>query len=179
MHDGHLGRPDAAGGMIFVIGYLLAFVAILGSLWTFEIRGLLPLWIAPYLLVYNCVLMGGFGGVVYCLRAVYLNRSVRNRWDANWTVWYLLRPLVSCLVGGATYVFLRAGLLVLEAEQASDSGAFGFLALAFVAGFNVDRFLARIEEIAQSAWGIRPSRTYEDGHKVTPVQRSDETGTGR
>ena len=164
--------------MILVVGYLLAFVVTLGSLWTLELRCLLPLWFAPYLLVYNCVLMGGLGGVVYCLRAVYLNRSVRNKWDGNWTVWYILRPLVSCLVGGVAYVILRAGLLILEAEQASGSGAFGFLALAFVAGFNVDRFLVRIEEIAQSAWGIRPSRTYEDSQRVAPEQCSDKTGSG-
>ena len=162
--------------MIIVIGYLLAFVATLGSLWILELRDLLPLWIGPYLLAYNCVLMGGLGGVVYCLRAVYLNRSVRNRWDANWTVWYILRPLVSSVVGGVAYVMLRAGLLVLEAQRGSESDSFGFLALAFVAGLNVDRFLARIEEIAQSVWGIRPSRSYDDSHRVPPDQSSDETG---
>ncbi len=61
--------------MTIVIGYLIVFVATLGSLWILELRSLLPPWIVPYLLVYNCVLMGGLGGVVYCLRAVYLNRS--------------------------------------------------------------------------------------------------------
>lgn len=161
--------------MTIVVGYLIVFAATLGSLWTLELRGLLPLWIVPYILVYNCILMGGLGGVVYCLRAVYLNRSVRNRWDGHWTVWYLLRPLVSSMVGGVAYVILRAGLLVLEAERASESGAFGFLALAFVAGFNVDRFLVRLEEIAQSVWGIRPSRTYDNSQKAAPEQRENET----
>ncbi len=165
--------------MTIVISYLIVFVATLGSLWILELRSLLPPWIVPYLLVYNCVLMGGLGGVVYCLRAVYLNRSVHNRWNANWTVWYILRPLVSSVVGGVAYVILRAGLLVLEAERASESVPFGFLALAFIAGFNVDRFLARLEEIAQSVWGIRPSRTYDDSQQIVPEQRSDETGSSK
>lgn len=161
--------------MIIVVGYLIVFAAALGSLWTLELRGLLPLWIVPHLLVYNCILMGGLGGVVYCLRAVYLNRSVHNRWDGHWTVWYFLRPLVSSAIGGVAYVILRAGLLVLEAERASESGAFGFLALAFVAGFNVDRFLVRLEEIAQSVWGIRPSRVYNDSQKAAAQRTGDET----
>ena len=106
------------------------------------------------------MLLGGLGGVVYCLRAVYLNRSVRDTWDlSRWLPWYLLRPVVSCLVGGVAYVFLAAGLMVLDAEQTGGANAYGFLALAFVAGLNVDRFLARIEGVAQSNWGIRPSRS--------------------
>ena len=164
---------------IIVSGYLVAFTAVLGSLWILQLRELLPPWILPYLLVYNCVLMGGLGGVVYCLRAVYLNRSVRNAWDTSWTVWYILRPLISSVVGGVAYVILRAGLLVLEAERSSEAGAFGFLALAFVAGFNVDRFLARVEEIAQSVWGIRPSRTYDDSQEDANKPRSPRAGSNK
>ena len=165
--------------MIIVIGYLIVFSAVLGSLWVFQLRELMPVWITPYLLAYNCVLMGGLGGVVYCLRAVYLNRSVRNAWDASWTVWYVLRPLVSSVVGGVAYVILRAGLLVLEAERSSEAGTFGFLTLAFVAGFNVDRFLGRVEEIAQSVWGIRPSRTYDDSQRDAPERRSPTAGSSK
>ncbi len=165
--------------MIFVVAYLISFLALLGVLSSFALRDLLPPWIAPYRLFYNCVLIGGLGGVVYCLRAVYLNRSVRNRWDANWTVWYILRPIVSCLVGGVAYIFLNAGLLILGAEQASGSSSFGFLALSFVAGLNVDRFLVRIEEIARSTWGIRPSRTSEDSRGADASQRDDESNAGR
>ena len=86
--------------MILVVGYLLAFVVTLGSLWTLELRCLLPLWITPYLLVYNCVLMGGLGGVVYCLRAVYLNRSVRNKWDGNCFLDGLVHPSPTCKLSG-------------------------------------------------------------------------------
>ncbi len=165
--------------MIFVVAYLISFLIVLGVLWSFELREVLPPWIAPHRLIYNCALIGGLGGVVYCLRAVYLNRSVRNRWDSNWTVWYVLRPIVSCLVGGVAYIFLSAGLLILGAEQASGSSSLGFIALSFVAGLNVDRFLVRIEEIARSTWGIRPSRTAEESHGADSAQREDEARPGR
>lgn len=162
--------------MVLVIGYLIAFAVALGYLWTVELRGLLPIWFAEYKLLYTCVLIGGLGGVVYCLRAVYLNRSVRNSWDSRWIVWYCLRPVVSCLVGGVAYVFLRAGLLILDAEQATSASSAGFLALAFIAGLNVDRFLVRIEEIARSTWGIRPSRTAEESQSQEESPRPVSSG---
>lgn len=160
--------------MVVVIGYLIAFVAALGYLWTIELRGLLPIWFADYRLLYTSVLIGGLGGVVYCLRAVYLNRSVRDRWDSRWLVWYFLRPIVSCLVGGVAYVFLKAGMLILDAEQAAAASSSGFAALAFIAGLNVDRFLIRLEEIARSTWGIRASRTSEnsDAQEQSPGSTS-------
>ena len=165
--------------MILVIGYLIAFAAALGYLWTVELRGLLPIWFAEYKLAYTCVLIGGFGGVIYCLRAVYLNRSIRDTWDSRWLAWYFLRPIVSCLVGGVAVVFLKAGLLILDAEQATSASSAGFLALAFIAGLNVDRFLIRIEEIARSTWGIRPSRTSEGSQSQEESPRSSSSGAAR
>ena len=147
--------------MKLVIAYLILFLVILGTLLSFDLRSLLPAWMEPYSLLYRCSLMGGLGGVVYCLRAVYLNRSVKNNWDRNWEVWYFIRPIVSCLVGVVAYIFLKAGLLILDAQEGDSTSPYGFLALSFIAGLNVDRFLNRIEDIAQSAWGIRPSRVSE------------------
>jgi len=59
-------------------------------------------------------------------------------------------------------VFLKAGLLILEAGQQSDTTNYGFLALAFIAGLNVDKFLTKIEEIAESIWGIEKSRATQE-----------------
>jgi hypothetical protein len=104
---------------------------------------------------------GAYGGVVYCLRGIYLNASVRKTWDATWIPWYIIRPVVSFVVGGVSYLFLRAGLFVLESTRQPESSDVGFLALAFIAGLNVDRFLAKLEDVAKATWGIRPSRTAE------------------
>jgi len=35
----------------------------------------------------------------------------------------------------------------------------GFFALAFIAGFNVDKFVAKIEEVAKAVWGIDRTRS--------------------
>ena len=148
--------------MIYVIVvYIVAWLIAIVWFWTLSARNLLPVWLNPYTLAYECALIGAIGGILYCLRAVYINRSVRNSWDPNWNIWYFVRPLVSMIAGFTAFIFLKAGLLILDAEHDSSSAYHGFLAFSFVAGLNVDRFLYRLEEVAKSLWGIRPSRTAE------------------
>lgn len=145
--------------MIGVILYLLLILAGLVYATCMLIGYPLPPGVEPFKLLVACSLAGGFGGVVYCLRGVYLNKCVHKRWDKDWLAWYFIRPIVSIVMGGVSYVILKAGLLVLEAAPDDGSSHFGFLAVAFVAGLNVDKFLAKIEDIAQSMWGIEKSRT--------------------
>lgn len=121
----------------------------------------MPDWAISFSLPYRCALIGALGGVIYCLRAIYLNRSVRGQWNDDWNVWYYLRPVVSLIVGAVAFVFLKAGLLVLDAGTTNENSPYGFLALSFIAGLNVDRFLIKLEEVAQASWGVKPSRTYE------------------
>lgn len=148
--------------MKLVITYQILWLLVLSLLWSLELRELLPTWFTPYSLPYQCALIGAVGGVIYCLRAVYLNRSVKGQWNDDWNVWYYLRPLVSLLIGAVAYIFLKAGLLVLDSGPTDSGSPFGFLALSFIAGLNVDRFLVKLEEVAQVSWGVKPSRTYEN-----------------
>lgn len=106
-----------------------------------------------------CSLIGGLGGCMYCMRGIYLNRCVKNNWNKDWEVWYLLRPIVSFGSGAVSYLFLQAGLLVLESGTKPDSTQLGFYALAFTAGYNVDKFMNKIEEVAEAIWGIKKSNS--------------------
>jgi hypothetical protein len=119
-------------------------------------------WIEKIRLAYLCILMGGIGGCVYCLRGVYLNACVKKKWDEVWHPWYYIRPFVSLVCGGISYLFLKAGLLVLEARSTNDATDLGFLALAFIAGLNVDKFIAKIEDVSKAAFGIEKSRTAKE-----------------
>jgi len=127
-----------------------------------KISGQLPGWIAEVRIPFLCTVIGGLGGCLYCLRAVYLNVSVRKTWDDDWKPWYYIRPVASAICGGVSWLFLKAGLIVLESSQNPNSSNLGFYALAFIAGLNVDRFLGKLEEIAQSIWGIEKSRASKD-----------------
>ncbi len=148
--------------MVGIAIYLFAFLAGLIVATVALFSGTLPVWVTQNQLVFICCLSGGFGGIIYCLRGVYLNYSVRKQWDKIWYPWYIIRPFVSILTGGVSFLFLKAGLLVLESESNSNSSHLGFYALAFIAGLNVDKFISKIEDIAQATWGIEKSRTAKD-----------------
>lgn len=96
---------------------------------------------------------------LYCIRAVYLNKCVRNSWGTDWYCWYFLRPLTSFICGGASFLFLKTGLLTLESNIKENATEIGFYALAFVAGLNADKFVAKIEGVAHAVWGIEKSRS--------------------
>lgn len=145
--------------MIGVVVYLLTFlISVTGLL----VADLAFGWLAeiPSLrLAARCGAAGCVGGILYCLRGVYLNAAVRDTWDPVWKPWYYLRPITSLISGAVSLLFLKAGLFLLEADTPPDAADFGYYALAFVAGLNVDRFVDKIEDLAQATWGIKKSRT--------------------
>ena len=122
--------------------------------------------LASISLVLNCAIIGGLGGCLYCLRAVYLNVSVYKRWSPEWEVWYYIRPLVSAGSGAVSFLFLKAGLLVLESGTGAEASKFGFYAFAFIAGLNVDKFIEKVEDISQAVWGIKKSRVSSSDDKT-------------
>lgn len=142
-----------------------AFAYLIALLLIYCYIGLLVIFnkiVIPYeflkLAVY-CGLCGGIGGITYCLRGIYINACVFNRWSEVWLPWYFIRPIVSVICGTISCLFLKAGLIVLEARQAESPSNLAFYALAFIAGLNVDKFIEKIEDIAQTTWGIKKSRT--------------------
>ena len=122
----------------------------------------------PFNLVLKCAFIGGLGGCMYCSRAVYVNFSVKDQWLTRWEVWYYIRPLASAGSGAVSFLFLKAGLLVLESGTDTGASQFGFYGLAFIAGFNVNNFLKKIESISQAVWGIKESRASNDDETKKP-----------
>lgn len=134
--------------IIFAAIIFGAYILIISPLGDFE----------NFRLLLSCILIGGVGGVLYCFRGVYLNHSVKDQWADKWLVWYFIRPLISLICGGVSYIFLKAGLLVLEAQKENDASNLGFYALSFIAGMNVDNFISKLEDLADATWGIKKSR---------------------
>lgn len=108
--------------------------------------------------VAGSILFGGLGGCTYCLRGVYLNACVYKTWDTTWLPWYFIRPAVSLILGGVSYLFVKSGLLLFGASQTHDASQLGLWAVAFLAGLNVDKFVAKIESVGHTVWGLEPSR---------------------
>lgn len=141
-----------------VIIFLLAFLFILGGCVVALMAGVFPAWLIQRQLWVLCAISGGAGGCLYCLRGVYLNACVKKNWDVVWEPWYYIRPFASIICGGVSCLFLKAGLLILEAGEKNNPSQLGFLAFAFIAGLNVDKFVSKVEDMAQAAWGIEKSR---------------------
>lgn len=142
-----------------IIAYLIVFlIAIVVLLISHHIWNM-PVWYLNNLLFFRCSYIGAIGGILYSLRAVYLSKCVRKKWEKDWEVWYYLRPITSTISGFVSSIFLKAGLLVLDAEPRTDAFIFGYLAIAFIAGYNVDNFLKKIESVACEIWGIKKSRS--------------------
>lgn len=130
------------------------------------LSGSIPEWMRAYDTALLCGLTGGVGGIVYCMRGLYVNTCVRSEgWDPKWMPWYFIRPIVSHLCGAISFVVLKTGLLLLESQPKTDSHEIGFYLLAFVAGLNVDKFVIKIEDLAQTTWGIDKSRAAGDGDR--------------
>jgi hypothetical protein len=146
----------------WTIGIILYLVALLVfAIWSIGAMSLgwLPLPYSPLRVPLMCGAIAYVGGALYCFRAIYINKCVHKRWDPDWHVWYFIRPITSTISGAVSYLFLKAGLLVLESSSNVDASEIGFFALAFIAGFNVDKFVAKIEEVAKAVWGIEKSRS--------------------
>ena len=144
---------------IVIIIYLLALLVFA----TYSIGAMALGWLSepyrPLRVPLMCGAIAYVGGALYCFRAIYLNKCVHKRWDPDWHVWYFIRPITSTIAGAVSYLFLKAGLLVLESTANAGASEIGFFAVAFIAGFNVDKFVAKIEEVAKAVWGIDKTRS--------------------
>lgn len=152
--------------MIKAIMFLLVMLTIYSVLGVQILLGSIMIPDAIQLAVY-CGICGGIGGVTYCLRGVYLNACVWDRWTEKWLPWYFIRPIVSFICGVVSFIFLKSGLIVLEAQQSANPTNLAFYALAFIAGVNVDKFIEKLEDIALVTWGIKKSRVSSNSEETS------------
>jgi len=105
-----------------------------------------------------CFLFGVFGGTLHCMRGYYLHTALLKNWDNDWNVWYYVRPIVGGMLGLISLVFIKAGLLVFATESKiliEGSNIMAYFAVAFIAGYNVQNFLVKLEEIFEATLGIK------------------------
>jgi hypothetical protein len=146
-----------------ITGYLLVLlIAGVASAFWLESSGLQVSNVNEFILL-SCVLSGLGGGLVNCLRAVYLKACVRKKWDADWHPWYVIRPILSAITGATAYVFIRAGLFIFGGQgELKQWSIYGYLAVCFIAGYNVQRFLEQLEVISEALFGIKKKSTPQE-----------------
>lgn len=156
-----------------VAGYQIVVLVAIGALWCFRRTELLAS--VASTTSYHCALWGAVGGTTYCLRAVYRHRCVDRSWDSGWALWYFVRPIVSFVAGLVAYVFLAAGLLVLNTRIDDTVVPYGYFAVSLIAGYNVDGFMSRMERLA-GLWGIKKSRVALDADRNRQDLGPDDGG---
>lgn len=156
--------------LAYLLGLLIFATYSIGAM----ALGWLPEPYAPLRVPLMCGAIAYVGGSMYCFRAIYLNKCVYKRWDSDWHIWYFIRPITSTIAGAVSFLFLKAGLLVLDSSSNENASEIGFFALAFIAGLNVDKFVAKIEEVAKAVWGIDKSRSSQ-ARAVDPEQSKSDT----
>ncbi len=144
-------------GAVGVGIYLLSLLAISVWVWFLTESVIAPEWVLSVKHIIDCVLVAISGGVLYCLRAVYLNYSVKKQWDEVWLVWYLFRPFASGLMGFVTYLVITAGLFAVGSTSAEHPEALLY-ALSCFAGLNVDGFLKKFEGQVSNSMKVKGSR---------------------
>ena len=115
--------------------------------------------LAEHKLIAQCIFIGGIGATTYCLRSIYLNILKGLEDYDKWAIWYYMRPILGLVMGGVSWLFLKAGILALQSEPTSPLQGTVFMSLAFIAGYNISQFLKKLEELADSLWGIKKSRS--------------------
>lgn len=144
--------------MRYIIAYLLSLLGIDAAVNLFIFHKIIPIKSDLLQLVLYSVLFGLLGALIHCLRSIYIHRSVLNDWDNRWIIWYYLRPIVGGVMGLVSFVFIKAGLIVFTTEaNPTTTSRIAYLAIAFLAGFNVRNFLKKIEDVSRSVLGIEPS----------------------
>ena len=142
-----------------ILIYLYMFLIILTALLIFLLLNILPinLSIEDKVPLY-CIISAGYGGLIYLFRSIYIHRCFQKDWDDDCKQWYYVRPINSLIIGGFAYIFLKAGLLVLETESINTPTYYAYYAISFIAGLNVSNFLKKIEDIAKTVFGIEKQK---------------------
>jgi hypothetical protein len=146
-------------GVIAYLAFLLA-AGVAGAIWLDQVNSTS---LAPERLTFFACLIAAFGGgLVNCGRAIYLNACVRRKWDRAWHPWYYVRPVLSAMIGVVAFAFIRAGLFVFGGGEVGKGSVWAFVAIAFIAGYNVQRFLEQLEAISELAFGIKKKSTPQE-----------------
>lgn len=147
--------------MCLAVAYLATFLLALGAAaYYYLCADYVPNCLHKIKLPYFCAIAGGAGSVFYSLWAVYSHWSRQKNWDDDWLVWYLIRPILGLIAGVFTFILLKSGLILLTQQTPSGpasqnlSSNLAYLALAFLAGFNIEDVTKKFKELFKNFFNV-------------------------
>jgi hypothetical protein len=114
---------------------------------------------------------GALGGLIHTIRSITWYTGNRNlRW--SWMLFNLMLPIVGALAGVVFYVVLRAGLFSPSTGSNDTVNAYGFTAVAIMAGLFSEQAMEKLRQIATDLFSPRPQ-----GEDHTPPENKPATDT--
>jgi hypothetical protein len=98
---------------------------------------------------YDTVVWGGIGGVLGLLYSLFKHIAVRQDFDRQYTIWYIVQPFMGMLMGAIVHLFFVAGIFQLVGATAEAFRALGAL-LAIAAAFRQHYVYAWLEAVLKN-----------------------------
>jgi hypothetical protein len=111
-------RQSSYSWGMFVFFYALIWLVVFCAGFTFHLQNL----VTGDNIIWYAALAGGIGGVVTIFWDLSWHISVRNDFDRQYVMKYLVYPLMGLVLGGVVYLLTSAGFFVLNTAAASGSG---------------------------------------------------------
>jgi hypothetical protein len=112
-------------------------------------------------------LAGGIGGIIGILYSLYWRVAVKQNFDRQYMMYYLVQPIMGFMLGAVTHLIITAGFLTFNAPGAtSQITVILQMVIGFIAGFRqrvvylmIDKLVQKIapEESDRSPESVRPS----------------------
>ncbi len=113
-------------------------------------------------------LAGGIGGVIGILYSLYWRVAVKQNFDRQYLMYYLVQPIMGFMLGAVTHLIITAGFLTFNAAGAtSDITVILQMVIGFIAGFRQRLVYEMIDKIVQR---ISPEETDKSPTSVVPEQ---------
>lgn len=113
-------------------------------------------------------LAGGVGGIIGILYSLYWRVAVKQNFDRQYIMYYLVQPIMGFMLGAVTHLIITAGFLTFNASGAtSQITVILQMVIGFVAGFRQRLVYEMIDKIVQK---ISPEEPDKSPTSVVPEQ---------
>jgi hypothetical protein len=175
--DVHYG-PEKESKIQFIASYtgflafVLSVIPIINYVYLTSLDPLLKL-----MIYVGCA--GGIGGIVYSALG-FARHYYSGDFKLGYKYWYYSRPIIGSFLGIFSFLFLAGGLMTLANVSKDDFTDVNlilvtkmfYIALAFLAGFSTNNFIAKLKDVSQSVF------TKENTNDSIETTKTTTTATG-
>jgi hypothetical protein len=157
-HSGQVRQWSYSYGVVILLYGLLWMAAFSVGLFL-ELTGLAQTWLATFIpnpntvatvsAFFATIMAGGVGGVLGVLYSLFKHIAVRQDFDRQFVMWYIVQPFLGLLMGFIVHLFFVAGVFALV-NATGEAFRFIGLLVAIAAAFRQHYVYAWLESILKA-----------------------------